>query len=403
MRNLCLFIILITVSCNIDRKYRNDLTKIVVGNNLFQYKDLYLSEIVKDIQYIPLEFTKECPIGRIIKVGYRNKNIFVLDPDGLYMFDQYGKYIKRIGNKGKGPGEFLLARTFTMSSKSIFLLPNCKNTIIEYDLNGNFVKEITSDFDITGSVQSIEYLNDTILTMDCMPFQRLSPIYFKTAFFNTRTGDVQKINSTLPVPDKVDQRNGLYGRLNHYWKYNGSSFYLEDFNDTILCFHHEKLEPLYYIDLGSYKIDREKYFDKRILEQPDIFWIKNIKETKQFIYFQYYFDCKSQIAQYDKISHNFQVNRLETKGYNFLHDAEHTLKPCGLLNDYDGGPSFWPNQQISDTIWIHWYDVFELKEFFRERKNRTECISIQKRDELLSTIHKLKDEDNPFLIIMKLK
>ena len=87
-------------------------------------------------------------IGRVDKIKIFKNILFVLDMNYakmLFAYDlkQNGKFIFSIGNKGKGPGEFLKLSDFTIDSiNNQLLVTDIQLRKISYfDLNGNFQKE----------------------------------------------------------------------------------------------------------------------------------------------------------------------------------------------------------------------------------------------------------------------
>ncbi len=71
-------------------------------------KPVRLSQIADDIEYIPLETTRECLIDRSIQnIIVTQSDIFIFDYNLGYRFSSKGKFINSIGVKGKGPGEFV--------------------------------------------------------------------------------------------------------------------------------------------------------------------------------------------------------------------------------------------------------------------------------------------------------
>jgi len=65
-------------------------------------------DVIKDIEFVPLEMTDESIVGGVTKIKfYKNYMIFW---DGqtrsIFIFDDKGKYIRKISRVGKGPGEY---------------------------------------------------------------------------------------------------------------------------------------------------------------------------------------------------------------------------------------------------------------------------------------------------------
>lgn len=91
-------------SCN----FRNDNIPTIHINPHDANEEIDLSEIAEDIEYIILETSPICLIGRIHSVIIRNKFIYILDISKhvVFVFDKNGNYISKLDKRGKGPGEY---------------------------------------------------------------------------------------------------------------------------------------------------------------------------------------------------------------------------------------------------------------------------------------------------------
>ncbi len=104
---------------------------------------------------IELEVAKSFPSEKWIEKG-----IFLWEPLGLislpngticindqkahqiFMFDEQGKFIKKIGREGQGPGEFGNPYTMTTTSESLLVGDNTHRRIQFFDLDGNYLRGI---------------------------------------------------------------------------------------------------------------------------------------------------------------------------------------------------------------------------------------------------------------------
>lgn len=96
--------------------------------------------------YIPLEETEECHITSIRRIESFEGNYYISSSNanvGLVVFDNKGKFVRKIGRKGRGHGEYVDIYDFTIDKKNrrILLLCNKSSFIKEYLLDGTFLKE----------------------------------------------------------------------------------------------------------------------------------------------------------------------------------------------------------------------------------------------------------------------
>ena len=96
---------------------RNEMVFVVDIDNTPKEKALYLSDYFKNVQSIALEDVENGLIGKISKLIVLNESIFILDSSiahCLFVFNREGKFIRKIGRIGKGPGEYSNLSDFTI-------------------------------------------------------------------------------------------------------------------------------------------------------------------------------------------------------------------------------------------------------------------------------------------------
>lgn len=117
-------------------------------------KPLPLSELCDGIATIILETTERSLLSRVDKVVRANDRLYVFDRYGNSMaglvaeFDMDGRFIRRIGNAGRGPGEYSRVSDFAVDGKSgtIRLLDTRTGRVISYGLDdGRYIGEVSFD------------------------------------------------------------------------------------------------------------------------------------------------------------------------------------------------------------------------------------------------------------------
>ncbi|TKG94743.1 6-bladed beta-propeller [Puteibacter caeruleilacunae] len=108
--------------------------------------DIKFSSIFKSVKLIPLETKPECLIGYIDQIQVYNDRIYILDSTkarSLMVFNMDGTFIRKIGSKGRGRGEYLSPSVFAINKTdgTIHILDRRSNRIICYTTNGEIVKE----------------------------------------------------------------------------------------------------------------------------------------------------------------------------------------------------------------------------------------------------------------------
>lgn len=149
MKNIRFFLIfLLLFSCQPKNiKFGID-GGIAVNLDLLPGTELHASDLFKSVHSIILETKPECIIGSVDDILVFDKEFYLLDKKGksLFVFDMNGKYIRRIGKFGHGPGEYLHIFDFTIDplNREIYILDNGEK-IHKYIVEGTRINSIQID------------------------------------------------------------------------------------------------------------------------------------------------------------------------------------------------------------------------------------------------------------------
>ena len=136
---LFLTLSLLLFSCS-DAK-QGDLLEISVDPD--QNVSLALSEIAEDITAIELELTDESLINTDFSthVFVSENNVIIGQMYNIFVFNKEGKFIRSIGSRGQGPGEYQYINSLAFDERNKRLLIFSSRKIICYDLDGKFLNE----------------------------------------------------------------------------------------------------------------------------------------------------------------------------------------------------------------------------------------------------------------------
>lgn len=106
---------------------------------------LNLDAIIDSVYYVRLETNTDCLIGSIDKILFFNDKILIiknLQRMSVLMFTDSGRFVKKIGTEGRGPGEYDRIRDVALDikNKNIVILDDYGSKLLFYDFYGNFVK-----------------------------------------------------------------------------------------------------------------------------------------------------------------------------------------------------------------------------------------------------------------------
>lgn len=198
-------------------------------------------------QIVLLEKNEKCLIGEINKVISAKGKLFVLDEsvaESLYIFDQSGRFIRKIGDKGKGFGEYLYIESFDVVNDYIYLLSGLDQKLIVYDFDGNVIKEIRLD-DHGGSELNV-YGNGSFFTIRS---NSLLSVYFWNKEGKIKNSIIDEESTFI----KWETDKGI----SHVGE---SIFICPIFDDVIYKVENKQVMPCYSFDFGekNYPLDKLK-------------------------------------------------------------------------------------------------------------------------------------------------
>ena len=101
--------IIIMSACGDISPDNKDFTKVEI--NLDTKENIVkLSDIADTVTFIPLETKEESRLGSIDKLILENGNYIIVDKQlasAVFVFDQRGKFLHKIGRKGKAKNEYI--------------------------------------------------------------------------------------------------------------------------------------------------------------------------------------------------------------------------------------------------------------------------------------------------------
>lgn len=217
-----------------------------------EIRAINIDDISKNIKEIPLEFSEQTMVGTITKVEFANDFIFVHDFTNarILKFDNKGKFLKEIGLKGEGPGEYKYLSSFAVDEKSesVFLASPYK--IIKYDYDGNFIKEIS----VADRVNSISYLDNELKIFNSKfghQFEGADDLY-NLEILTCLNNDLEKTDSVVVKTIPVKSQMGTTFPMAKYFSGNPGDYFfyipvlipekiirdtLYAFDDNQLLFH----------------------------------------------------------------------------------------------------------------------------------------------------------------------
>ncbi|MDR1122240.1 MAG: 6-bladed beta-propeller [Dysgonamonadaceae bacterium] len=333
------------------------------------------SEFAKDITYIPMETNEKSIFGGKHAPIYNitEKHIFA----GDMMFRRDGRFVRQLGKKGQGPGEYLLALGMAVDEEreEFYVNDNFHREIFIYDFNNNFKKKVKGH--PRGSAIKLLGNGKIMLFSDSYGF---FDDYFEYKIIDTNTEEIVYTRTPFGLKE-TDPLGGLV------WNYNHRMFYYESFKDTIYSLiDGEVSEPTYLINQGKYKCP-EKKSSADTFNPENYIRIGQIVECDRFLFFSLRLHNNLYYAAYDKTNREVKLNEF-SKFFN---------------NDIDGG-FLWLYKEASDGQEGFYY-VFPYlaKERIEGLSSQNKKYDRTKNEKLRQFIDSLDEDNNEILYFFDLE
>lgn len=373
-----------------------------VARDFKNKKEFRLSEIAEDIEYIKLEKTPESLVGGGIPTWYITKDfVFVASQGRLLQFYRDGRFIKQIGKYGRGPGEFQVPRGIILneSNNTICILTNYTNQLLKFAVNsgeylsGSPVSKYLGSAMFKGCFQII---SEDIFAAFSNPRAQFQPDYILLEIFDGKGNILKQIKSPLFSFQDEENIKRVYQASNKIWRFNNELRLYEGLNDTIYNLNDNlQLQPAYIFNLGKYKGSFEEMTTKYYNELPNYIQILDIWETQNSLFLNFIYKGKFCKGQFNK-----------SEGKFYWQDVPSDQRSGVIFNDLDGGFSFWPNISVehSENERVFCIDAIDLKqELTSEYMETSEAKYPEKKEQLNKFMKDLSIDDNPVLMIIKLK
>jgi hypothetical protein len=316
-------------------------------------------------------------------------SVYFYSNDGIIVFDREEKKLIKIGQKGRGPGEYLYYYNFAVDDNAEKIHVLDQGDIIKtYSKTGEFIKSLPlQDF---GSPGSIDLYNSQFFITYQLQFYNAK---YNWVVFDTTGNIIRKRESN------IQPFSGSYiGTLSKpIYLYKSMINYWNEYLDTVFTVLPDLTEaPSFILSPGDHRLPKttnETYnpYEKYMM-------LHNIFESERFIVI-YYFFKEGFLSLYDKIHRKNYLIRLS------YDDKGNPLN--GIQNDIDGGPFFFPYGYFAENDTEYMFclkDPVKLKmELTGKGFNETNVRASANKSALEILTENIKETDNPVLMIIRLR
>lgn len=341
-----------------------------------------------DIQYIPLETSEKSVIHRIGKI-VSSKHYFITQfNNDVNLYRSDGTFVAKIGPVGRGPDEFTVAHCveFNPESETIYLIDGWQQRFLVYSDNGKFIR--TFKYPVRAPVDFI-FTEGGILCYNQNPHGNIEDSYI---LIDTVGHVIKRYPNIYPWTRSVPTL--AFDCENIFYKYGPHLIKKEIYCDTLYAYRDKDFEPYATIEIkNGLRITPEI--------RSEVNWIYIIQnfvnpwkllEFGDFIYYEF------SLPQNGKAERMFFIGS-KKKGIHALINPDQ-----GLIDDLDAGPGFLPMTMKDDSTIIGCVEARQLKAHVAsETFKNSKPLYPEKKKELEMLANKLKETDNPVLVLVRLK
>lgn len=346
-------------------------------------KGLSLSDFIEDdIEYVQLETNAYCPISKKLRLFLSDSVIIAVAEKQVFLFERNtGKFIREIGNVGKGPSgysETIHSLPYSETNNTILTRAWLPNSFMEYDLSGKLISKkilFTSE-----GIRDGSNFNDGTTIGYVWNFNGKNKK--KLIVFNSNGKEIFSFPQNRSFEYDMNKHGiDVYDWEGWFYSFRNQTNFYELFTDTIFAITPKHLKPRYVLSYGRYEVPYEiKYTKKFKSNLSEYYFIRSIYESERFLFFTFSFNGDNYYSGiYDK-------NAALTKVSQIVENDIDYLVPFKLS-------SINKNEEI-----IGFQDIYNIQEWLKKNPEKEKSFSNK-----VKNFKGLNSFYNPVVMIAKLK
>jgi len=391
-------------ACTSPEKTNNGISIINIADNIGEGYLLNISEIAENVEYIPLETNDSSIIGNIRNIYFSN-GFFILktysNSSGIFkLFDKKGQFYNTLNRQGRGPQDYASVYCLDLYKNSIVLLT--VNKIIEYSFDGKFTRSIPLELEEAPSGFSrFKKLDDSHYLL----IPRVS-LKYQCKYTAIIIDSASKPKLLFKYPDSEIEI--AKNRVKTKSLSDASTFSNEGVGKVItgnneFIMSHDKefknIDTVYKINYGKYQIT--KFNVGKSTKNSDLINLSNpILESNNFIFFNLVLRALAHkpmkirplLGRDNLLPFSCAVYDKRDGSFRLIDQSEDYQK--GFIEDFEGGPAFWPNYISDDEYMVSFVNASEFIQHAQTHK-----VS----DKFKKIADGLTENNNPVVVLVKLK
>ena len=339
-------------------------------------------DFIDSVGVVQLETNDQCLMGRISEVLFFQEKYFIHDTQQqtVFCFDQNGKFIRKIGERGRGPEEHEYLGSIAIdpyNEQLLLVVPF--GSVLCFDLNGNYLTRF--EIPDAGAINELHVLN-----ADKWMFVSLN-IHGILYFSKKENRIIERLYERVSLP-------ALPHPLQQSYTYNDSVFYLPTFDLVTLNMSDDDRKAAYTWNFGANNNSRSQV--ESFLKNVESVQIRSREDYINYL--EMLSTSLNHFIHFTRESHRYRMAVLDYKN-EFLHLVFDKLENKTVVFRKTKEGIRWVSDRFmnnQDNVIV--YDMAAHP--FRDVTSYTKEIF---SPEQLKIVEAHTEDDNPFLVVYYLK
>lgn len=205
--------------------------------------------LIDDVSIVKLDNSAGAPVIGIIEDAYESENAYyIVSSETVYEYAKDGSFVRRIGAKGRGPGEYLNPQGIGMSGGRLYVFDYNTQNILTYGEDGSFIASYSqSALMNSGIYLSSFFFSGGDMILYASSNSPVQDMLRWDAATDRLTAVSERSREMLPE-EAVMGENYIFGDRDNPFIYN-------NFNDTVYVLEGGRPVPLFLMRLGEYRFE----------------------------------------------------------------------------------------------------------------------------------------------------
>ena len=407
-RILTLCCLLTLIACSNNKHPKEDVITIDLLKAIKNTETFYLSDIVDDVEYVKFETTPDCGFG-LARYLITDNHIIVYEQyySKILIFDRKGKFIRKFGQKGKGPGEMTVIENVIAFQDEDFLMVQDMSSrkVIKFSMEGKLIEERTFTSPDINELAKISLVGP----------DRFALVFKRPVSKQLNYPMIHIYNKNFELVDELyfvnteNQKSGSSSRRHSIYMRNNKIHFREHFFDTLYIYDGNQFNPKYYFQVKHNSL--ESYSGRNRSSAPtneiwDQFEIGNYLICNMDMPTKNEGEYIGKWILFNKS--NQEILTLTDLPWYFRNDLE--PEPA-IYNNIDGIFHIYMNEytnhlktHVTENLIYKATEIFDLKEYIdNDHQLEHDVVFPDKQKELIDLIKNSSENDNPILQIFHLK